>query len=165
MLLLVIFGIVGLVLGGLFLKSQDFDGSGWFGGILIAALVTAILGGIPTAVIGQTVMADCVSPVNTSLVNISDGSGVAGSFFLGSGYIGQDLYYYYYYQLPDGGFQGAAIKASLAEIKYGKPHMVTYTPAYTNNWKYFAHPLDQVCTTIFYVPQGSIKQNFTLGTK
>lgn len=173
--------VLGVFAFGKIVQGMGFEdwGSSWFSwgdvvvsgllGFVASAAIIGILGFLPALLIGaQTSLTDCVNPQNTALVNISDGASPTGAFFLGSGYVGSDLYYYYYYQLPDGGYQGASIDSNIAEVKYlgpgdGSPHMVTYTPQLRAPWSYFGIENSQVCTSIFYVPQGSIKQNYQLG--
>jgi len=116
---------------------------------------------------------------NLKLINLSEREGITGTFFLGCGSIGTELYYIGYVYVEDH-IERVIINNS-ARIFYIKekevPHVTVYfynsVMIYVNkNGKYghrrlLLHDFTECNNTTFfiniYIPEGSIKENYNLG--
>lgn len=158
--------IAAVVIFILWYKDDGYDGAGFIAGASLflgatvgyaALLVFGFLGAL---VVHPTFHEDC-----TNLVAMSDGSSTSGSFFLGSGTIKNDQVYSYYYK--DGaGFKRDYQYADRSTIYYteGAPRIC----ALDSDHSIWTYPIIPEYTTDgynFYVPAGSIKQDFTLNNQ
>ena len=105
---------------------------------------------------------------SSSLTAIQDNSTISGSFFLGSGSIDGVMVYNYYVDSGNGAYSLETVKAEQAKIKYSDDVRVeTYRPHSTNEFLlsdvFFSDEADK--TYVFYVPEGSIANNYTLDAK
>lgn len=137
-----------------------------FGAIVLGPLVTTIF---------LTTTAD--RPARTSyIVNMGDTMGVSGRFFLGSGTIESGPAYFYYTGNGTDGFHAHSVDASGVTVKYddeGPPRMECFAkdwrtspkwilapfPEWDDDWPECNYGVDEV---VFYVPTGTVKQNYTL---
>lgn len=93
---------------------------------------------------------------------LQDGSTTSGSFFLGSGSIGEDFKYHFYTKEKDGSFRLKSLTAEGVIIKYsdGKPRIETIKDI-QKFWSWaFDFPIDK--KVIIYIPEGSIRNGYTL---
>lgn len=148
---------------------------------LVGALVIGPL--MSLVFISQTAM-DERTAVSQPIASLGDTTGVHGNFFLGSGQVDSHPAYFYYTGDGTNGFQAHQINANYADIKYttGEPRLELYCRdwthaaewAYVPGWKWGSSPNDvydggcraddgsiDVWAT-FYVPEGSVQQNYTL---
>jgi len=97
----------------------------------------------------------------TAIANLSDGSGVSGSFFLGIGSVDSKPVYMYYTD-KNGVFELHQLEARRAYVTYtdGRPQVVIHTDRSTNKWISVVPGWDY--TYEFQVPRGSVRANFNL---
>jgi len=100
------------------------------------------------------------------LESIQDGSKMQGQFFLGSGYINEQMHYSFYLN-EEKGYKLYSISSNDAHIRYtnNKPKLEMLeekkSNAFINNFS-----LCELKTNyIIYVPKGSILQNYDLDAK
>lgn len=95
------------------------------------------------------------------LAALRDNSTVRGSFFLGSGSIGQEQRYFYMRKVGDG-FKQDSIAASEAIVyeQDGEPRIVTYQSDFVNPMWYVIGLPSKSKDADIYVPVGSIVQNY-----
>lgn len=98
------------------------------------------------------------------LASLSDGSGIHGSFFLGSGYVDSRPMFMYY--TNNGGvYRLKQEPADRSFVTYtdGPPQLVIHYENSSNRWVSVVN--DDSPEYEFRVPQGSVKSDFTLDTK
>lgn len=97
----------------------------------------------------------------TAIANLSDGSGVSGSFFLGIGSVDSKPVYMYYTD-DNGVFELHQLEAKRAYVTYtdGSPQVVLHTDRSTNKWISVFSSLNYKYE--FQVPRGSVRANFNL---
>lgn len=149
--------------------------------------VGQLVGLIATAIFVSQTSYDHRTPVDQDIVSLNDGTGTTGRFFLGSGYIDSHPVFFYYTGDGFNGYRAHTINAEHADVKYttGAPHMEAYCQDWTNaaKWSYipfwhWGNKPDSVddpgCTdenydidvwVTFYVPPGSVQQNYTLDSQ
>lgn len=153
-------------------KTHDFDGAAisisFFVGFLGAAagLVLAL-------VIGATFPPReyDINVTSKELVSIVDQTTINGrSYFMGSGIINEKMTYFAYYKDS----QGFKVQKSYADhsiIRYtdSQPKIEYHTKVYRKypkSYRYFGinvdHPRHDFITYVYYVPEGSIQNHFTL---
>lgn len=112
-LTLIFGGGLWMVIGSIFIFSEEDKLKTAFWTFISLFVIPAILLGAGTLVVSS---AGRWEAETIPLVALQDGSGVSGNFFLGSGYIKNDLTYYYYQQGSDSGIYGKTVKAEKAVI-------------------------------------------------
>jgi|SRR6478609_3448229 len=122
------------------------------------------------------------TPVRQDIVALGDTTSTNGRFFLGSGTIETGPAYFYYTGNEQDGFRARMHNGNSAEVKYttGQPHVVFWCRDWRKHADWITSPLlphwsdepnidyrsDTGCGqgsfATFYVPRGSVKQNYTL---
>lgn len=104
-----------------------------------------------------------------SIMNIADRNSVTGDFFIGCGNIDGKMKYTFYYAQDSNTFAMHQVDYTDAVIKYSDstqtPHVVVYTTLDDPNyfWNKFSYDTDYGKKRyIFYVPKGTIRNNYTL---
>lgn len=107
--------------------------------------------------------------IETNIVSIKSDSGISGSFFLGCGNIGSDVYYYMYLDKGNNKYNLFKLQAENSTIIESdeKPHIIKYRKiAKPNKFnKYTEFMNEERKGTQFYeivVPRGTIVTNFKL---
>lgn len=170
MLWFVIAGLVTLVVFiiAYFINRGDYDM--WYSiGMAtgMAGFFSLLLFGVFGQIYGRG-LADYPAERYTTLVNLSDGAGVSGSFFLGSGTIDTTPVYMYYAQDNKGRYRLYHVNASQSYVTYTDetPTLVIHGKEMNDKWYSldtgFATPEYADDVYEFRVPRGSIKQNFNL---
>ena len=155
--------IIGLVVGTIFWSSEYYPSSypiylfPWL-------LVSFILGFLIAVSFGVRAQTEERLVKSTEIVAIADGSGVSGSFFLGSGTV-NDVQYYFYYQKEGDGFVQRKVDVSRAvvyeidkDIVVPNVSLIKDTPVKKNRWVLAGG----ASTYKIYVPKGSITTAFNL---
>jgi hypothetical protein len=102
------------------------------------------------------------------LESIKNNNSIAGSVFLGSGYIENRIKYTYYYKEGDF-YKIGSEPVDICKIKYitGKPYLEIYTDKKSDT--HFKHlslrPVLENRRVVFYIPEGSIENNYKLDLK
>ena len=167
MVTIIIITIIGLAIGSIvfYEKINDIeDLLLWLLGIIICSLSFAFFGFLIALVI----------PTKTKTVidtyylkSLQDNNSVSGSFFLGSGQINGEMKYVFYYE-TEGGYRMRQLSYDQALIKYTneKPKLEIYrqepTNAFINNFSVGGLGDSK---NIFYVPKGTVKQNYNLDSR
>ena len=102
------------------------------------------------------------SETTHKIVSLKDNNNIKGSFFLGTGYVNNELYYYYLEETNEGLIE-KEIEASKCHIKYSEnPRVVEYSQTgYKNNYHYiYATPIGEPNRYTLYIPKGSITNEF-----
>jgi len=160
MITVIICAVALFVLGFIGMYKEDED------------IVLCILGGLFIACFGAlfgTMIALIVPSVTEKsvdvigLASLQDGGSLSGSFFLGCGIIDQEMKYTYYYE-SDGGYRMGQKDVDDVLIKFTKDkprieiHKRKQTDALINRFSIIMNPAKY----IFFIPEGSIKQNYKL---
>lgn len=161
MFTIIIFGIIGLCIAIFFCSDLSYMYDIIFHGVF--GLLFGVLLGIIIAILLPTKTE--TSKITYKIEALQDNNSVSGSFFLGSGNIKGDMKYVFYYE-DNGYYKLKQIRCNNASIKYSdetpkveKYDIVPVKDAFINNFSIY------ICTVskyIIYVPNGSIKQNYTL---
>ena len=155
--------IIGLIVGTIYWSGEYYPYSylvylcPWlFVGLLVGASIALLFG------VGAQTEERVVQ--SSEIVAIADGSGVSGSFFLGSGTV-NDVQYYFYYQKEGDGFVQRKVDVSRAvvyevdkDIVVPNVSLIKDTPVKKNRWVLAGGP----STYKIYVPKGSITTAFNL---
>lgn len=142
------------------------DGIFMSGLIVIAMLVGSFLPIIASSAIAE-VEADKTYYLvdDTDIYALQDNVGSSGTFFLGSGRI-EDKAKYFYVVETDFGYAIRDVDVDGSYIKYtdDRCHIETYSYEFTNPVvKWFAIPMNN--RYIFYIPEGSIINNYNMDLK
>ena len=135
----------------------------WFLVIFIGAFIGFIFF-IVSGVILIFSLPKVIEYENIPIVSLQDSIGVSGHFFIGSGYIGDKPYYSYYVKENDG-FKLNNVNAENILIKYGEtPYVKVPKSCHSDfDWifpcAYGSSPIE------IQVPNGSIKENYSLDAK
>ena len=174
MLVIYTFIIVGFFVG--FLHNISFN---------ILVIIVNVLKGLVGMFFGMIVglffavmIGKIINPKETKKVidstiyleNLSDNSGVEGSFFLGCGSINNKMSYSFYAKDQKSDmFSLETIPSDNAKIKYSseRPRLETYhyEPITNKSQKRFGYWKDDGPHHIFYIPNGSISNTFKLNAQ
>ncbi|MBU5331739.1 hypothetical protein KQI61_05980 [Anaerocolumna aminovalerica] len=144
--------IIGFVVGGIM-------------GFCLGALTWASIGSI----IGNLLPSEWQTSSTTNLVALNDSSQINGSFFLGCGTIGEDTAYKYIVN-TNKGKQVREINAKNNNVyikEYNNTPKIEIKKWEFINEKYylFASPAWKDDEVIFYIPEGSVTNNFSIDLK
>ena len=101
------------------------------------------------------------------IVALQDNLGAAGNFFLGSGYIDNELSYTYMHYVEGCGYKAETVEASNAYVEFTdeQPYVSVVKYRFKDNWRnYITIPYNSE-DIFFYVPEGSILQNYNIDLK
>lgn len=100
------------------------------------------------------------------LQNISSDSEISGGFFLFAGYVDEDAVFRYYAKDSNGVSRLGTVYAWEAEIVEGpgQPRVEVLDEVSDNRLLSIIEEDDEA-KVVFYIPEGSIKQSYTLGGK
>lgn len=155
---------------------------------LWAAVGALVVGPLVTLFFIDQTSRDEPTAVELPIASLGDGTETSGRFFLGSGSIDTGPAYFYYTGNEVDGFRAHTIDAGGVDIKYtdGPPHMTAYCRDWTHaadwafipGWKWGSSPddvWDDGCRSqdtgdidvwvTFFVPAGSVQQNYTLDSQ
>lgn len=107
-----------------------------------------------------------VKKTSTPLACLNDGSSVEGNFFLGSGYVDEQMTYTYYVKVKDY-YKLEQLPASDVLVKYtnGPAKILKVEQVEDNSYRsYFGIGIPST-RFVIYVPKGSIKNNYQLDAK
>jgi hypothetical protein len=167
--------VLGVLLGSL-IGIEDYSYAGRnHGAGAVAGFFWGLCGGFMLSmVIGSFASGSYVQKYDTKLETIQDGSNIRGAFFLGSGVINEVSVFTWYESTGDNAYRQAQADASESTVHYtqGEPPHYVLTVKRTNKgsfWgKWFLNPEsgdEHWRTYDFYVPQGTIKHDYTLDAK
>ena len=101
------------------------------------------------------------------IVALQDNLGLQGQFFLGSGYVDDELSYTYMHYVEDRGYKVETVDASNAYVEFTdkQPYVSLVRYQFKDAWRnYFTVPYNSG-DAFFYVPEGSILQNYNIDLK
>lgn len=101
------------------------------------------------------------------IVALQDNLGAAGNFFLGSGYIDNELSYTYMHYVEGCGYKAETVEASNVYVEFTdeQPYVSVVKYRFKDNWRnYITIPYNSE-DIFFYVPEGSILQNYNIDLK
>ena len=127
-------------------------------GILVAFILSAVWEDAPVEITTST---------DYEIVALQDNLGLQGKFFLGSGYIDNELSYAYMQYVDGCGYKAKTVDASNAYIKFTdeQPYVSLVTYQFKDQWRnYFTIPYNYE-DIFFYIPEGSILQNYNIDLK
>jgi hypothetical protein len=165
-----IFGSIAAVIWIFFLirelRGREWDEAGFVGtvGAVIALGATMIASLLIQLVLSGIVGSHFVHNYDSDLLNIRDGSGISGSFFLGSGVVDSKPVFQFYKKNADGTASLIQEDADNCVVIQGDvdPH-VEYMREVSNNNFWVADWLTDDYRVKIYVPTGSIVTNYKLG--
>ena len=127
-------------------------------GILVAFILSAVWEDAPVEITTST---------DYEIVALQDNLGLQGQFFLGSGYIDNELSYAYMRYVDGCGYKAETVDASNAYIEFTdeQPYVSLVTYQFKDQWRnYFTIPYNYE-DIFFYIPEGSILQNYNIDLK
>jgi hypothetical protein len=141
-------------------------------GTLFAALAVGVGAGVPTGIVYE--VQRTTAPIESSLKTLADGQGVEGRFFLGSGSVDSEPVFFYYSGSDQDGYRLRHVDADYVTIHEtdDEPKMVRYCEDNSTVSGWVTWPLKTYTgsrydcysdsETHFYVPRGSIQNNYIL---
>jgi len=156
--------LFGLIVG--WFSSSPFDNHQpryvpYRNGLIACGIVTLVSGLIILLLQG----AGTWVPVKHDLVALQDGTGARGSFFLGSGYIKDELSYFYYERHANGAISGGTIPASKAVIyedSQGQPQLWVHHCKKPEGAFYAPICAPITIPSEFHIPPGSVSSYYNL---
>lgn len=173
---MIIGSIIGLLLS-LFIFYSFVSGSQFYwqdllipiSGVIGGAVIGTIVISIPaTEITSDTVI------ISHNIVSMKDGTSTEGSFFLGSGVIGNKPSFTYYEQDASGAVRLKHVNANDASVvQYdGPPKVTEECDSYKDSPTLWTWPIGDIWAEddidcwgeniVFYVPEGSVKTDFVL---
>jgi len=163
----VVFGIAAYLF-------DDYDWAEYTASCFFFTMIVAVI-----LMVGSTFFASSGAEHKVStypLVQLNDGNHLKGSFFLGSGVIDDRMGYNYYERHPDGSMTLESVDARDAKV-IEQPGDARVVEDLKCNWRGgsirsipFVHFLDceglqETVSWTFYVPPGSVLNNYTLNAE
>ena len=118
--------------------------------------------------IGANLPHKYVKQWDNSIVSLRNNSEMSGSFFLGTGTIGETQYYYYYKDLGDGKYKHdkvAVWRTTIQETDTVSPCFEMYEDRFTKDYSWLipeAFALNRPWKCTLVVPKGTIIKEFKL---
>lgn len=158
--------IIGLIAGIVTAKESWMDfGEGVFITVMIT-LLGAVIGCL--VLICSSAIAECGADKthyvveDTEIYALQDNLATEGNFFLGSGHIDEELKYFYVKQ-TDLGYTVCNVDADRTYIQYTTGRCHVEKRSYTfNNWFVSLIAIPMKDQYIFYIPDGSIINNYAV---
>lgn len=159
---------ITLIIAIVFFIKEQIDWGDWFSSLSIsftAGIITLIISSlIAICFTGMAYKEDKLIPIETTeteLVALNDNMGIAGTHYLFSSYINEELKYTYLYNVPGKGIASNTIKASKCYIVESEnPKLVTTIYAINTNrfvdFFTFDFLLQKKTEYTLFVPNGSI---------
>ena len=164
--------ILGFILGiatsvFMFFRKEERDGFDLF----ISCFVGAMIGGVVSLFTSFLLPVKLKTDIlKTPLEALQDNGSVHGSFFLGSGYVGESMKYVYYSMNGDSSYSLHEVSHRFASVKYtdGPPFMEIHEPKIDKSdfgSRFALRELDNEWRVVFHVPRGSIKNDYNLNAQ
>ena len=162
--------ILTIVAGGIFGAYRQYK-HGYISDaldILLSGILSASLGfvlGIPIAFMLPSDIE--IKKTEYKIECLQDNSYQPGAFFIGCGNIDGSMSYVYYYETKSG-FKMDIVDYNAATIKYTKsdPKVIKFEEVYSNSYiNRFSIYLKDRDKYIFYVPRGTIQNNYNLDAR
>jgi hypothetical protein len=136
-------------------------------GAIMGGVIVVMFSGMVAMGFGELAPKQTVLSFTYPLVQLRSQDAVSGSFFLGSGQIGSDLYYSWYEGMQDGGLVPHRIVAStrtrIYEEATSAPELRVYVEVLRQGWwQHFVLDPEEEQTFTFHIPIGSVKRGFSL---
>lgn len=129
-----------------------------FGGLILGGIVSGII-----VFIGRTTLKHEEKVYQSyDLVTLDTNEDINGSFFLGCGYIGEDMYYHFYYKTQDG-TQYDKIRATRCYIveTNEKPSYKIYGEFFKKTESiFYSDDIRFETKKVLYIPKNTIKNNY-----
>ena len=161
----ILFGLIALGLCIFWLVTDEF---GWFGfiGAFIGMQFIAFVAMLLVCLMSGAIMTATVplkeARVEKPIYALADNNAISGSFFLGSGYVDEDLQYYY---VEDTGL-GKHVTSVTAERSYIVDSNIPTLTVVFYDWENKAYDWLGMCLKkndyIFAIPAGSIISNYSI---
>lgn len=166
MVIVILFAVIALFFTGAYVWASSDEFMEYFFGLFLIAFTT-VLASIFGLGVALCLPMDTVTKVDTyNIVSLKDNNNVSGNFLLGSGSINGEMKYTFYYE-ENGFYKMKQIDVNNTSIKYSNDIKVErYREEATESFiNYFA--IDDLenesnMSYIIYIPEGSIKNNYTL---
>lgn len=172
MLVILICIVIGILWGAGISASED---ESVVAGGVAGGVIGIVLGCLVALIVGSFVYNDThwEAKQTVPLVSLQDGEGVEGHFFLGSGVIESEPGFTWYEQSAENAYvqNHAFAYESTVHMGGGQPHYVRSVEVYDDGsflgkWGFRIETGEDGNEAYdFYVPQGSIKQDYTLDAK
>lgn len=166
MVIIILFAVIVLLFTTAYVLVSSYEFMEYFFGLILIVLSTA-LASIAGFSVALLLPMDTVTKVDTyNIVNLKDNNNVSGNLLLGSSSINGEMKYTFYYE-ENGFYKMKQIDVNNTSIKYSNDIKVErYREKSTESFiNYFA--IDDLYSEsnmdyIIYIPEGSIKNNYTL---
>lgn len=158
--------VLALLLTWRFTEEPDEWLPNIFGSLFVSFFVVAVLCGVVLAIGRATLETEERVGKSYELVALDTEKETVGSyssiFFVGSGYIGEEMYYHFFYNTSKG-IRYNKIKAESCYIieTQDTPKYVEYHKYYKDKESIFYDSYSQgVTRTVLFIPKGTIKNNY-----
>lgn len=166
MVIVILFAVIALFFTGNYVWASSDKFMEYFSGLFLIVFTTGLASIFGLGVVICLPM-DTVTKVDTyNIVGLKDNNNVNGDFLLGSGSINGEMKYTFYYE-ENGFYKMKQIDVNNTSIKYSNDIKIErYREEATESFiNYFA--IDDLenesnMSYIIYIPEGSIKNNYTL---
>ena len=153
-------GIIGIIIWTIYERDPDCL---LLGGVFLMAF--AFLAVVVSGLVGLAFPSNEVySTEETPICALSDNSDLEGSFFLGSGYVKEDIYYYYLTENDDGSKTMRKIPAMGTPVDDSETENPRIVTEYTRNSnpvvRFFFFTYNE--THKIYIPPKSIKYSYNI---
>lgn len=164
-----IFIVIGVIVGGIFgLRGSDTITP------YLPIIVLSILGGAGGLTVGMVVghaaysEGEAIEQRTVEITSVSHSNSIEGSFILGTGHVKGTRYYAYWTQdntLTDGGIRRGSISAKNYYVEISEGKVENPRAEFTEGgmeFKLFGIVDSDVSRVVFYVPEGSVNQNYSI---
>jgi len=158
----------------MFGNTEFRDSGNVYGGLFFSAIIALVISVLILMFYGisqrSNIPLEEKVVVSYNLTSLDANEDINGefsqSFFVGSGYIGEDLYYHIFYEKIKGGEIMQVydkIRAESIDISEtdGNPRYTIYGNYMTDTTNYYYSPnIQETTRSVLYIPKGTIKKNF-----
>ncbi len=168
MTLVIVFVVIGFILGIVALFSDNFDGCALFIMPIVGAVLFGIIGLIIAAFVGMFLPTSAVANEPIYLHNLYDQSELEGNFFLGIGSIDGVDYIHYSVKEADGGIIFRKIEKESIRVYEDDPelpYLQTYSPIFKSEWMThigLSPSAVGIPAPEFHVPTGSVDGKYNI---
>ena len=136
-------------------------------GLAFMVFLVGFLIALVLSVAWEDAPVEIISSTDHKIVALQDNFGLEGNFFLGSGYVDDELSYTYMHYVEGCGYKAETVDASNAYIEFTdeQPYVSIVRYQFKDGWRnYFTIPYNSG-DAFFYIPEGSILQNYNIDLK
>ena len=151
---------IGLCVVVGFVVAWQLAGDPVFGGILGAPLGASV--GVAVGVFAGTIIGPTITTTDRDLAALQTQTGIAGSFFLGTGSVNTESVWVYYPRDADGLTHMETLPSKYGAVREtpGRPQV----HCWREDWSAWTIPATNGKQCVFNVPPGSVKADYSIPT-